>query len=321
MQKEQQIKTIYQTIKAAIFGHAVGDALGVPVEFVTREKLEKSPVTDMLEFGTHNQSKGTWSDDTSMTLCTLESLTRQNAIVPEDIMLNFSKWALNGKFTPFGRTFGIGRTTLKAIANYKRNGKLYTCSNEKDNGNGSLMRILPVVLYQHFHTRENISLEQEIAEIHTISALTHAHERSLVACGVYKFVAEELLQTSNKFSIIQGLRYANVFYCNSPEYKSFSRLFSDNFPLISRTNIKSSGYVVDTLEAALWCLLTTNNYFDCVLQAVNLGGDTDTIAAISGGLAGILYGFSAIPNKWILSLVQNEIIDTMCMTAAQSWCI
>lgn len=101
MPKEQQIKIAYKTIKSAIFGHAVGDALGVPVEFVKREKLEKCPVTDMLEFGTHNQPKGTWSDDTSMTLCTLDSLTRQNAIIPEDIMLNFSKWLLEGKFTPF----------------------------------------------------------------------------------------------------------------------------------------------------------------------------------------------------------------------------
>lgn len=149
MPKEQQIKIAYKTIKSAIFGHAVGDALGVPVEFVKREKLEKCPVTDMLEFGTHNQPKGTWSDDTSMTLCTLDSLTRQNAIIPEDIMLNFSKWLLEGKFTPFGCTFGVGRTTLKAIANYQK-GKTYICSKEKDNGNGSLMRILLIPLYQHF---------------------------------------------------------------------------------------------------------------------------------------------------------------------------
>lgn len=273
----------------------------------------------MLEFGTHNQPKGTWSDDTSMTLCTLESLTRQNAIIPEDIMLNFSKWLINGEFTPFGRTFGVGRTTLKAIANYRK-GKHYSCSNEKDNGNGSLMRILPVPLYQHFYVRENISLEQEIEEIHTVSVLTHAHERSMVACGIYKFIVDELLCKPNKNSIIQGLQKANTFYHNYQEHNSFSHLFSNKFALTSCANIKSSGYVVDTLEAVIWCLLTTNNYVDCVLRAINLGGDTDTIAAIVGGLGGILYSFNAIPKEWISSLIKQEYIDSICLAAAQNWC-
>lgn len=96
-------------------------------------------------------------------------------------------------------------------------------------------------------------------------------------------------------------------------------MFSNDVTLTSRTNIKSSGYVIDTLEAVLWCLLTTDNYSTCALQAVNLGGDTDTIAAIAGGLAGIFYGFPAIPNKWISSLAQNKTIDTICLAAAQSW--
>ena len=116
------------------------------------------------------------------------------------------------------------------------------------------------------------------------------------------------------------MQNANTFYHNSPEYKSFSRLFSNDFTLTSRTNIQSSGYITDTLEAAIWCILTTNNYSTCVLQAVNLGGDTDTIAAIAGGLAGILYGFDSIPNKWISSLIKQKDIDSMCLATAQSWC-
>ena len=198
--------------------------------------------------------------------------------------------------------------------------KPYSCSKEQDNGNGSLMRILPIPLYQHFHVRENISLEQEIEEIHIVSALTHVHERSLIACGIYKFIVDELLHNPNKSSITKGLQNANTFYHNSPEYNSFSRLFSNDFSLTSHTDIKSSGYIIDTLEAALWCLLTTNNYSTCVLQAVNLGGDTDTIAAIAGGLAGILYGFNSIPKEWMSSLIRQEYIDSMCLAAAQSWC-
>lgn len=318
MQKEQNIQMIYQIIKSAVFGHAIGDALGVPIEFTNREQLEKYPVTDMLEFGTHHLPKGTWSDDTSMMLCTLISLTKQKDIIPEDIMSNFLKWAVDGEFTPFGQAFGIGRTTLKAISNY-RQAKPYGCTLERDNGNGSLMRILPVVLYQHFYTRENIFLEQKIKEIHTVSALTHAHERSMMACGIYSFIMEELLQNPSHFSIIKGLRNAKKFYYNSSEYTSFLRLFSDCFFQTNSQDIRSSGYVIDTLEAAIWSLLTTNSYESCVLRAVNLGGDTDTIAAVSGGLAGILYGIESIPIKWSCVLIQHENLDAMCMAAAKSW--
>lgn len=318
MPESRQVQKVYETVKSAVFGHAVGDALGVPLEFVGRERLAAHPVTDMRAFGTHNLPRGSWSDDTSMTLCTLASLTERGAVVPEDMMLRFSQWANNGAYTPFGRAFGIGRTTFQAIADYLH-GKPYGGAGERDNGNGSLMRILPVPLYQHFCPRKDAGPEERIREVHAVSALTHAHRRSMEACGIYAFIMESLLEEQTSPAIRRGLQNADRFYRTDPEHAAFSRLFSPGFAETPADQIRSSGYVADTLEAAVWCLLTTGSYRACVLRAVNLGGDTDTVAAVAGGLAGVLYGFDAIPPDWSSALIRRGRLDDMCMAAARSW--
>lgn len=318
---EQQVRAGYYTIKAAIFGHAIGDALGVPVEFVKRERLLCSPVLDMQGFKVHNVPPGTWSDDTAMTLCTLESLTKNGQIVLDDIMERFAWWGYSGYMTPHGKMFGIGRTTFQAIANYHHGKPANVCggSLERDNGNGSLMRIMPIILYQHFKTAENTSKKYRVKEIHDVSALTHAHMRSMMACGIYGFVMDELLTKNELASIESGLKKAAQFYAGQSEYPAFSRLFQNNFSSLDIFQIKSSGYVIDTLEAAVWCLVTTKSYQECVLKAVNLGGDTDTTAAIAGGLAGVLYGFDSIPKKWVSGLALYERLDAMCLDAAIQW--
>jgi ADP-ribosylglycohydrolase len=113
---------------------------------------------------------------------------------------------------------------------------------------------------------------------------------------------------------------AKCRYINSAEYSHFERLFSEDFSKLPRENIKSGGYVVDSLEAAVWCLLTSDNYRDCVLKAVNLGDDTDTVAAIAGGLAGALYGYDAIPNSWLKTLKRREYIEKKCRNLKDAWC-
>ncbi len=180
-----------QIIKGIIFGHAVADALGVPVEFKTREYLRKNPVTDMMGYGTYCQPKGTWSDDTSMTLCTLESITKNQEINLTDIMESFSKWRCFGYMTPNGDCFDIGNATYSAISSYLE-GKSFPYGNnsEYSNGNGSLMRIIPVTL---FHTFKKQSPVKYRDDIHNVSMLTHAHERSVLACGIYDFVLQEII--------------------------------------------------------------------------------------------------------------------------------
>ncbi len=298
-------------VKGAIIGLAVADAVGVPAEFIPREKLAKRPIVDMVGFGSHDVPKGTWSDDTSMTLCTLNSIAQKGEIDLVDNILEFSKWVEEGYMTPHGRVFDIGRTCLRAIGNYWRGKDVYSCGETREyaNGNGSLMRILPVCLFNEI---KHLSIEDSIKNIHAVSALTHAHERSLIACGIYDFIVRELINKPHKSSVKLALDKARNYYCDYEQFFHYNRIFEDNFANLDIGEIKSSGYVVDTLEAAIWCLLNTGNYKDCVLKAVNLGRDTDTVAAVAGGLAGILYGYDNIPTEWINALVKNEEILKMC---------
>ncbi|MGD9676992.1 MAG: ADP-ribosylglycohydrolase family protein [Vulcanibacillus sp.] len=301
-----------------VMGLCVGDAIGVPVEFVSRETLIKNPVINMRSYGTYNQPAGTWSDDTSMTLCLVDSLIK--GLDYQDIMTNFHKWFDKGEFTPYGETFDVGNSTRKAITRYSDGVPSLECGGltEYDNGNGSLMRILPILFYlQSIYGTEFPEDDEAFDIIHNVSALTHAHTRSKIACGIYVSVASELIGRENlKIAVGQGIYRAELYYKKQIKYKDelkyFNRLKEKDFEKLDETNIKSSGYVVDTLEAAIWCLLNTNNYKDCILKAVNLGEDTDTVAAVAGGLAGMYYGYENIPNEWLAKIARREYIEDLC---------
>lgn len=305
-------------IKSVMIGHAVADALGVPVEFCSREKLKEKPVTEMLGFGSYSVPAGSWSDDTSMSLCALESLAR-GRVDYDEIMQNFGKWYYNDEFTPSGEMFDVGNTCSCAIDNYHKENCTYKdcgLNDVRSNGNGSLMRIHPFVLYAHYKMMPLKDWEPMIFEA---SALTHAHERSKLACGIYAYILMHLLSDSNIGAVETALRRAALHYQDNAEYTHYARLFDPGFENLDVSEIKSSGYVVDTLEAAVWCLLTTDNYKDCVLKAVNLGNDTDTVAAIVGGLAGALYGYEAIPKEWRDTLIKRKHIEAMCERAYKDW--
>lgn len=300
-----------------IMGVAVADALGVPVEFKSREQLLEKPVVGMRSFGTYNQPAGTWSDDTSMTLCLVESLTR--TLDYSDIMDNFIKWFDKGEYTPHGQAFDIGNTTRESLSRYKRATPPLECGgkSEGDNGNGSLMRILPIVFYLKSNYGVDFQEKERVFNIiHNISSLTHGHKRSLIACGIYISVALKLLDDKAlERAINSGVNEAIQYYRKNDEFKAelahFTRLEDKNFKDLSVEEIKSGGYVVDTLEAALWCLLNTNDYESCVLKAVNLGRDTDTVGAVAGGLAGMSYGYKAIPKEWKDAIVKREYIENL----------
>lgn len=305
------MENFLEKVKAVVFGHAIGDALGVPVEFTSREEMDNSPVNDMEEGGTYEMPKGTWSDDTSMSLATLDSLAN-NIIDYDDIMANFCDWINKAKYTPAGVVFDIGRGTMKALMTYMRGeAEAVDCGQKSElrNGNGSLMRIHPISLYLF---NKDMNIEDKIKIIHDISSMTHGHERAKIACGIYSFVIWELLKKPEKESILIGLTKAREFYSNYEELNHYNRLFDKTFIITKREDIKSSGYVVDTLEASIWCLLTTSSYKDCVLKAVNLGGDTDTVVAIAGGLAGALYGYEQISKEWKDTLIKADYIESLC---------
>lgn len=305
-------------IKAVMLGHAVGDALGVPVEFCRRSELDEKPITDMVGYGTYPYPEGSWSDDTSMSLAALDSLASGNLDL-DDIMVKFGEWYYDDEYTPTGEMFDVGSTCSYAIDNYFVHHKpVEACglAGERSNGNGSLMRIHPFVLYCYIN---QMPVDEWLGVIVKASALTHAHDRSEIGCLIYTFVLMNLLKDKCKDGIKEALEKAERYFSDCAEFTPYERIFKSDFAELPREEIKSSGYVVDTLEAALWCLLTTDNYRDCVLKAVNLGDDTDTVAAVAGGLAGALYGDGAIPKEWLDTLKRKEYIEEMCERAGITW--
>ena len=305
--------------KDGMLGLIVGDALGVPVEFMSRTELMKNPVTGMREYGTHHQPRGTWSDDSSMALAELDSIRTVGNIDYTDMMERFSRWCMHGEYTPFGEVFDIGMATSRALMNYAKGmaplesgGKT-----EWDNGNGSLMRILPICLYLFERQKKVCTSENEsIYMIHAVSALTHAHVRSQMACGIYYFLVKAILEEEGSLEkrLQKGMERAYQYYrqnlSNHRELENYKRLADlSEFKETPKEGIKSSGYVVDTLEAAVWCLLHSHSYKETVLMAVNLGEDTDTVGAVAGGLAGLYYKEEGIPQEWTQILQRREWIE------------
>jgi ADP-ribosyl-[dinitrogen reductase] hydrolase len=296
-----KIIIIFMKIKDGICGFVIGDALGVPVEFSSRETLQENPVKEMRGYGTYNMPPGTFSDDTSMTLATMESICNKKAIDLEDMQNEFLEWLFNGKYTQYGETFDYGNTTYNSLSRFKNGFSVLECggTDDHDNGNGSLMRILPLAFI------DGISYET----IEQISGLTHAHQKSKIACVFYVEIAKSML--SNDLEIKEHVKLAGDkikdYYEGSQELKHFTRIFNDDLD-----EVKSSGYVINTLESVIYCLENTDNYKDSVLKAVNLGGDTDTIAAICGGLSGIYYGFSELPVDWLRQIPKIDKVLSLC---------
>ena len=305
-------------IKGVMMGHVVADALGVPVEFSDRYELDRNPVTKMMGYGTYNVPEGSWSDDSSMAIASLDSLC-SGRVDFDDMMERFCAWFKKGEYTPHGVVFDIGNTCAFAIDNYyggKRPATRCGDEGEYSNGNGSVMRMHPLVLYAY---AKNLHSDEWIELVAQCSCLTHAHERSEIGCGIYSFILMSLLESADVESVYRGLGEAKEFYSNYAEVKHYSRLFDGSFKKLKRHEIKSSGYVVDSLEAAVWCLLNSDSYSECVLKAVNLGGDTDTVAAIAGSLAGALYGYEAIPEEWLSVIKRRDYLEDMCARAAEAW--
>lgn len=308
-------------IKSSVMGLAIGDSLGVPAEFMGRDELRRTPVTDMRGGGAHGQTPGTWSDDTSLTVALMESLC--HGIDFDDQMQRFTDWMMHGAYSAHDELFDIGGATRSAIFKYAHEYPPLECGGLAENscGNGSLMRILPAVLYLMAND-ENSTLDDVAASfIHDISRLTHGHLCCLVACGIYTSIVFELGRAGDLSTACKrGIDLALAYYGAKPEYAAqcakFSRLA--DIAALPESEIESSGYVLHTLEAALWCLLTTSSYSECVLRAVNLGRDTDTTAAVAGSLAGLWYGYGAIPEAWLSMLVKREYLEDCCNRFAKA---
>ena len=301
-------KNIYKDI---LFGVAVGDALGVPVEFMSRQEIAQEPITDMIGFGTYSLPAGTFSDDSSLAFCLAEALTQEFSLV--NIADNFVAWLNKNYWTARGNVFDVGIGTSQAISRLEEGCKpeLAGGMDVLDNGNGSLMRILPLLIYIK---DKKLADRYQITEL--VSSITHQHIRSVISCFYYLEFARKITEGIDKFQIYKTLQieitdYLNSLSINKEEINLFDRLLKGNIYELTDKEILSSGYVLHTLEASIWCLLTTDDYKTATLRAVNLGDDTDTTGAVTGGLAGLLYGFESIPANWIEQIARKKDIDNL----------
>jgi len=306
--------------KDILFGIAVGDALGVPYEFSSREEMKKNPAKDIVGYMTHNQPPGTWSDDSSLTFCLTESLIENYSLI--STAKKFIKWKNEAYWTARNNVFDIGMTTSKAITRLENiiNNKEYDDleflkyeGDESDNGNGSLMRILPLI----FEIKGK-KISEQFDIVWKNSALTHKHIRSAMSCLIYLKLAEYLIDGLDKYKAYKNTRNDILQFWKEMEFSKlerihFERIIDNDITTYGEETILSGGYVIESIEVSLWCFLKTKTYESAVLKAINFGHDTDTSGAITGGLAGLYYGFSDIPEYWIVSLAKMEEIENLSM--------
>lgn len=305
--------SIDDKVMSGLFGFVVGDALGVPLEFTSRNILKNNFITDMIGYGSHNMPDGTWSDDTSLTLATMDSIIQCGMINYRDIMDRFLYWYERAHYTANDIVFDIGLSTEKAIVNYKKGIDPIKCGglNVNDNGNGSLMRMLPIVFVlncQEYSEFEKVNL------INNLSSLTHAHEISRLGCKIYVDYMSFILNGFDKLmalDLLKKIDYSKYYSMESIIY--YNRILSGDIKNVTIGDIKSSGFVVDTLEASIWCTITSNSYSEAVLKAINLGDDTDTIGAITGSINGVIYGGKSIPNNWLNKIKRREYLENLAI--------
>jgi ADP-ribosyl-[dinitrogen reductase] hydrolase len=302
------IITRKERILGGLWGSLVGDALGVPVEFIDRATVQTNPVKDLRGFGTHHQPPGTWSDDGALILCTTDSLVNREFELA-DMGERFVRWMNDGLWTANGDVFDVGGTTSTALCRIAKGTPVDQAGgrSEESNGNGSLMRIIPAVL--RFAAEP---IESFVTVLEKVSTITHAHERSRLGCAFFGLVVRQLLSGSPPKAALDSARVDFIKnYSASGEFSRFRRILDDDLVSLPENLIVSTGYVLHTLHASLWCLLTTQTYKDCALRAVNLGGDTDTTGCVAGGLAGVAYGMNSIPSDWIGQMARKGDADCL----------
>lgn len=295
----------YNQYLGAIIGHAVGDAMGFPTEFSKREELLKNPVIEMIDSPDVGQPAGSWSDDTAMEIATIDSFIQKKCFDYKDIMDKWVKWISKSEYTPTGVTFDIGRTCLKAIKKYCNGTAPLQCGSTSinENGNGSLMRILPVALYAYSKKLDDTSIHKLTNEV---SSLTHAHEVSRLGCYIYVQFIICLLKGNTKQEAYKHIQYLDYSAYDMHSLKLYTRILDEQIEVQRLDQIKSTGYIVDTLESAIWIFMNAKHYKEAIIASTNIGGDTDTIGAIVGSMAGIYYGFDSIPSNWLDKLQRKD---------------
>lgn len=283
--------------RGTLLGLAVGDALGTTLEFSARDSLPHH--TKMTGGGPFGLIPGGWTDDTSIALALADSLIACRGFDAADLMTRFVAWRRDGAYSHTGTCFDIGITTAQALAHFERTGEPFAGSADEDQaGNGPLMRLAPAVLF-HLHDEqagEHLAREQ--------SRTTHAAPQCLDACALFsRILRDAILGEPDPLRNRQALAHPAIRAIAAGSWRGKSR-----------EQIRASGYVAHTLEAALWAVGTTTSFEAALIAAVNLGEDADTVGAVTGQFAGALYGASAIPERWLSLLAWREQITATADT-------
>lgn len=291
--------TIQHRKRGAFWGLATGDALGAPLEFYPRDVLPK--VVDMIAGGKFKLPAGTWTDDTSMALCLGHSLIYAPNLDPTDLLNRFWDWASNNEYCSQDKAFGFGQNTLRTLMKFYQTGQLKADSTGKrSDGNGSLMRLAPVAITHH----DNIKEARRIARRQSFA--THASIKGADCCELLSMLLCQLFSGRSLLEAIQQIQSHDVVHSWDAEVQNIA---NQNWIGKTRDDISSRGYVIHTLEAALWCVHHTKSFEDALILAVNLGDDADTVGAVTGQIAGALYGMDAIPKRWMDALAKPDMLE------------
>ena len=287
----------------SLLGLAIGDAIGTTLEFARRGSFE--PITDLVGGGPFGLAPGQWTDDTSMALCLATSLVECDGFDARDQMERYVRWWREGYLSCTGRCFDIGDTTRTALARFRVEGNPFAGSEHPGSaGNGSIMRLAPVALR---FGRDALAAESHAADS---SRTTHGASEAVDACRLLAGMLCRALAGAEKNDVLRGSAQS---FRGSPKLEAIAR---GEYIAKRESEIRGSGYVVECLEAALWCFAHTESFEAAVLSAANLGDDADTTAAVCGQLAGAVYGERAIPERWLTRLAMRDEIAELARRLA-----
>jgi len=287
-----------------LLGFSVGNAMGVPVENCNREDLLKKPVVKMISDEGSNIVEGTWGDDTSLMIATVDSINNRNTVDLDDIATKFLAYKKHASFTPYNEVFLEDRGCIEAINKYEVLRDVpASCGVDDDSSVSALMRIMPLAYY----AIEKKMQDFEVLElVKGVASITNVSELSMMACYILVRYVMFLLNGKDKFSAYSMVKCVDYSMFDKEIQAKFDRLIKDDISKLTIKDIDSSNGIVPVLESSIWVLLQSQNYKEAVIGAVNLGGKTDTIGALTGGMAGIVYGIGEIPEEWVDALIKKD---------------
>ncbi len=291
------MSSLEDRLKGCLFGLACGDAVGTTVEFKRRGTFE--PMTDMVGGGPFNLEKGQWTDDTSMALCLAQSLVEKNSFDAQDQIEKYCQWANSGYMSSNGKCFDIGNTVRSALTKFKETGEPFSGATDKySSGNGSIMRLAPIPIFYHSDYGKAIHFAGES------SRTTHGSLLCIESCRLMCDLILNAFVAEDKDEILKNTSY-------EPTTKEVMALKHGEFSSKSYEDMTGSGYVIDSLETALWCFFNSKSFKEAILLSVNVGNDADTTAAVCGQIAGAFYGLEGIPKDWRESITMKSEIESL----------